>query len=270
MKGPGLLVTVVLLVLGGREAECSDPQIITDTPDALGGELLMCNLTDPNFQISGHQWFKGHKLVHEDKESSPITTYNITKVSVESSGQYTCKFLTVPELSADVNVTVPPHVVAYKKTEHSNEGDTGVMTCKSNSYPLVEHWMWYKTSEDGSVQSIVNGTDERYIIKSTGNKTELRIHQLDIEKDQGEYICNGTNVLGTSGETVTLRVRSRLAALWPFLGIVVEVLILVTIIFIYEKRRKPDEAPEDEDGGSAPLKSNAGANHETVRQRNSS
>ncbi|XP_075209006.1 basigin isoform X1 [Anomaloglossus baeobatrachus] len=246
------------------------PQIITDTPDALGGELLMCNLTDPNFQISGHQWFKGHKLVHEDKESSPITTYNITKVSVESSGQYTCKFLTVPELSADVNVTVPPHVVAYKKTEHSNEGDTGVMTCKSNSYPLVEHWMWYKTSEDGSVQSIVNGTDERYIIKSTGNKTELRIHQLDIEKDQGEYICNGTNVLGTSGETVTLRVRSRLAALWPFLGIVVEVLILVTIIFIYEKRRKPDEAPEDEDGGSAPLKSNAGANHETVRQRNSS
>ncbi|XP_073511189.1 basigin [Phyllobates terribilis] len=272
MKGSELLVAAVLLVLSGRGAECSDPEIITESPDALGGELLMCNLTDSTLQISGHQWFKGHKLVHEDKDGSQITTYNITKVNAESSGQYTCKFLTVSELTVtgEVNVTVPPHVAAYKKTEHSNEGDTGVMTCKSNSYPLVQHWMWYKASEDGGVQAIVNGTDERYFIKSIGNKTELRIHQLDIEKDQGEYICNGTNFLGTTGDTITLRVRSRLAALWPFLGIVAEVLILVTVIFIYEKRRKPDEAPEDEDGGSAPLKSNAGANHENVRQRNSS
>lgn len=92
----------------------------------------------------------------------------------------------------------------------------------------------------------MNGTDERYVIKSTGNKTELRINQLDIEKDQGEYICNGSNALGDTGATVSLHVRSRLAALWPFLGIVAEVIILVTIIFIYEKRRKPDEAPEGE------------------------
>ncbi|XP_071967110.1 basigin [Engystomops pustulosus] len=246
------------------------PRIITSSPDGPDGEILKCNLTDHSFQIAGHQWFKGHKLVHEDKDGSHITTYNITEVNVESSGQYTCKFLTVPDLIGVINVTVPPSVLAYKKTEHGNEGDTGVMTCKSNSYPFVEQWMWYRSSEDGSIQPLVNGTDERYYIKSTGNKTELRIHQLDIEKDQGEYICNGSNVLGTTGATVALRVRSRLAALWPFLGIVAEVIILVTIIFIYEKRRKPDEAPEDEDGGSAPLKSNAAANHETVRQRNSS
>ncbi|XP_075681572.1 basigin isoform X2 [Rhinoderma darwinii] len=269
MKGFGLLAAAVLLVLSGKGAECSGPTIVTSSPDEPGGEILSCNLTDSSFQVSGHQWYKGDKIVHEDEDGSLFTTYNITEVNVESSGQYTCKFLMVPDLTAVIDVTVPPHVLAYKKTEHSNEGDTGVMTCKSNSYPLVEQWMWYRSSEDGGVQPIVNGT-ERYFIKSTGNKTELRIHQLDIEKDQGDYICNGSNVLGSQGATVSLRVRSRLAALWPFLGIVAEVLILVTIIFIYEKRRKPDEVPEDEDGGSAPLKSNAGANHETVRQRNSS
>jgi len=91
-----------------------------------------------------------------------------------------------------------------------------------------------------SLQPIVNGSG-RYIIKSSGNKTELRILKLSIEEDAGDYHCNATNSDGFGGATVNLRVRSRLAALWPFLGIVAEVLVLVTIIFIYEKRRKPDE-----------------------------
>lgn len=91
-----------------------------------------------------------------------------------------------------------------------------------------------------SLQPIINGSG-RYIIKSSGNKTELRILKLSIEEDTGDYHCNATNSDGFGGAMVNLRVRSRLAALWPFLGIVAEVLILVTIIFIYEKRRKPDE-----------------------------
>jgi hypothetical protein len=57
----------------------------------------------------------------------------------------------------------------------------------------------------------------------------------------GTYECLGISDAGKAQDQIQLRVRSQLAALWPFLGIVAEVIILVTIIFIYEKKRKPDE-----------------------------
>ncbi|CAH2293164.1 basigin, partial, partial [Pelobates cultripes] len=251
------------------------PIIITNSPEEIVEGtyvILSCNLTDPTLPISGHEWLKGSKVVQEDKDSSQIMFYNVSEVNAESSGQYTCKFLTTPEVGEVINVTVSPHVIAYKKSEHGNEGDTGVLTCKSSSFPPVELWAWSLVTEGGiesdhlttAGEPIVNGSKDRFIIKSSGNKTELRILKLDIEADQGTYACNGTNFLGTTGATVSLRVRSRLAALWPFLGIVAEVIILVTIIFIYEKRRKPDEAPEAAEFASGTMKSNSGANHDNM------
>ncbi|KAJ6651727.1 hypothetical protein lerEdw1_020675 [Lerista edwardsae] len=151
-----------------------------------------------------------------------------------------CCFPAPPWLTCWHFFAVKPHVSAYKKSEHGNEKDTGVLVCKSTSYPPVTQWMWFKMIDDGP-QLIINGSEDRFFIKSEANKTELRILNLDTQKDPGEYSCNATNELGEGSALVGLRVRSRLAALWPFLGIVAEVLVLVTIIFIYEKRRKPDE-----------------------------
>ncbi|XP_066492502.1 basigin [Tiliqua scincoides] len=245
------------------------PQISV-SPEVTAGSnvVISCNITDPPSAVKGHYWMKGERKLESNGTSPDFASFMIPAVDYETSGEYHCVFETVPLSKATVFVKVKPHVTAYKKSEHGNERDTGVLTCKCNSYPPVALWTWFKVV-DGAPQPVINGSEDRFFIKSEQNKTELRILSLDIQKDPGEYICNGTNELGEGSAVVSLRVRSRLAALWPFLGIVAEVLVLVTIIFIYEKRRKPDEVPDDDDGGSAPLKSNA-TNHKdkNVRQRN--
>ncbi|NWU59003.1 BASI protein, partial [Dromas ardeola] len=240
------------------------PDITTHVISESGKLILSCNMTVPYPGISGHEWMHGDKILHTDADSGPLTSYIIEGKKEEHSGIYECVYKTSPVIKGQVNISVAPQVLAYKKSEHGNEGDTGVLICKSPSFPAVDAWAWYKNGQEVSAR-IINGSG-RYIIKSSGNKTELRILKLSIEEDTGDYHCNATNSYGSGSAIVNLRVRSRLAALWPFLGIVAEVLVLVTIIFIYEKRRKPDEVL---DGKRRLEKSNA-TNHKdkNVRQRN--
>lgn len=70
-------------------------------------------------------------------------------------------------------------------------------------------------------------------------------------KDAGSWSCvasytkdfNNTDI---EIATTTLRVKDKLAALWPFLGICAEVLVLCAIILIYEKKRNKSELDESD------------------------
>lgn len=68
--------------------------------------------------------------------------------------------------------------------------------------------------------------------------------------DRGDVICTVSYNLSDSKHTsqakTVLRVKDKLAALWPFLGICAEVVVLCAIILIYEKKRNKTELEESD------------------------
>lgn len=70
--------------------------------------------------------------------------------------------------------------------------------------------------------------------------------------DRNTYVCGATNIANRNGTEVEtyVRVKDKLAALWPFLGICAEVIVLCTIILIYEKKRNKTELDESDTDGS--------------------
>jgi len=67
---------------------------------------------------------------------------------------------------------------------------------------------------------------------------------------------NGDGKFVVANATVLVQVKDKYAALWPFLGICVEVAVLCTIILIYEKRRAKRIEEEERQEEAAHLNAN--------------
>ncbi|XP_027889289.1 embigin [Xiphophorus couchianus] len=223
--------------------------------------------------ITGY-WRKGGVEIQDsrvpvDPENQQYTlkrVFNI--VSEEHLGNYTCVFENEAEL--DFILAVPQIGERREKPIVSYVGDFVVLTCKmEDNKPVPRTWNWFKN----------NGTDkeqlfeaQRYDITVNGRSAKLKVKDVS-EADSGVYHCAAVYNISTSTSKMHLKVITIWEPLKPFLSILVEVVILVTAILIYERshsKKKEAEAngPNADPKNTQPQGEDEEAEESTsVRQR---
>ncbi|XP_068458698.1 neuroplastin-like isoform X2 [Clinocottus analis] len=252
-----------ILVLQKPKINASD-QTILSADNPIKHISLQCNLTTAHTPHKESFWVKNGQEIKNTRTELRNTAYRIIKSRADDSGEYMCvyTFAMAPNANATIEVKAKPDVTGHKRSENKNEGENAMLYCKSVGYPHPT-WTWRKM--DGTSSTDIDNSTGRFFITIRDNYTELNILNLDISSDPGIYQCNATNMIGNTAETTILRVRSHLAPLWPFLGVLAEIIILVVIIVVYEKRKRPDDIID-----AVPTKTNSTNNHKdkNIRQRN--
>ncbi|KAM7353034.1 immunoglobulin domain-containing protein Bsg isoform 2-T12 [Cochliomyia hominivorax] len=208
--------------------------------------ILSCDITDPS--VTDLTWEKNGTDVRKVKELegrfriiAAERKFIIDKTEVNDDGLYSC---VANNQKKDINV-VANVVVRVPSNSGVVEGEKLTIICTVVGTDPKLSWAFRNLT--------ISSTFERYILKADENNVEnaiLVIENASLD-DRGEYKCIGRNAATDIGKTEAsdvsfVRVKGKYAALWPFLGICVEVLILCTIILIYEKRRNKSELDESD------------------------
>lgn len=216
--------------------------------------ILSCNITGKDAHNGKLTWTRNDKDVSEDpqlKDRYEIidkeNKFIIPKPDDKDAGLYVCSESKLG-LRREINVMAN---VYFKKLPDSIavvEGEKLLIHCKSfGSNPIIS---WH-IGDDNYTES-----DGRVILKEDENDIKNAILIIDqaVLEDRKWYNCSVTSdavLLGNAGfapdSTHTyVRVKGKLAALWPFLGICAEVFVLCAIILIYEKKRNKAEMDESD------------------------
>lgn len=159
-------------------------------------------------------------------------------------------------------VTGKPEFASFKSKHHTKdvdsfniiEGDNLQLICEVVLQESFKHdnitFVWYRKFDNGQDETLQGSNfkisydeehDSQYnfhIKKSFLNMDNLKY------SDRAVYICEAANGRIKANNTVRVRVKDKLAALYPFLGIVAEVTILCIIIFVYERKRSKSDADD--------------------------
>lgn len=221
--------------------------------------LLSCNQTDGD----NVAWKRNDEVV---LNTDRITVHKhnsslyFTSAEKEDVANYTC----MPSQQT-INVVYLKLKKELPKSTTVLENDKMSLNCQVEGSPTpIVHWL-----KDGiAVEDAINSTRLELTDNDNVKDGKLRIEPV-LKIDAGNYACVINQYSLVLNTTTEVKVKDIYAALWPFLGIVTEVVILCFIIFIYEKRRikQEDYDDSDTDQDANEQKSPSDGKEAEVRQR---
>ncbi|XP_068236492.1 basigin-like isoform X2 [Palaemon carinicauda] len=246
----------------GRNEEKGDPQG-EDIQVLFEGRpvKIFCNLTAEGGENNGTptpkteipiEWFKDDKPIVEG-EKFKIIKENFTLVIENSeradAGDYKCVLNTASERLSRDHKLIFLEIRRLEKSQNVDEKQPFSIECPVDGIPEPSI-IWMKNQKP-MYDLMVN--DSRISLgPNSNNITNGTLTIINAEwGDRGNYSCNITIFSYNFEKWTFLRVKDIYAALWPFIGIVIEVVILGIIIIIFEKRRAKAEFDEsDTDQGN--------------------
>jgi len=224
---------------------------------------IQCNTTETGIRM---EWEKDGENITFTK--NPRIKISENKLVIEVSekddmGNYSCRTFKQDAKTGEkiIIVIARPHVGMHKDVTVV-EGEKLTLECQVyGSPPLNISWTvgnetYYSSQGRIQLEPHDNIPNAQLVIKEAAMG------------DRGTYSCNATNANNsTDGAAVYVRVKDKLAALWPFLGICAEVFVLCAIILIYEKKRNKTELEESDTDNSPETKNTPDHGKDSVRQR---
>ncbi|XP_067084445.1 embigin [Osmerus mordax] len=201
--------------------------------------------------------------------------YNLKKVfsiNKDNLGDYSCVFVGSQDVAKiDFHLAAPKMSDMRDKPVVSYVGDSVVIDCKSKKPPV--YWLWYKVNgtEKELIDTGANASRHGMHVNAEGYHSKLTVLLVN-ESDAGIYSCSAVFHIGASEGHVELRVITFIEPLKPFLAILVEVVVLVFLILLCEKRNSRKQNHSGNENQSAQTSKlaqgeNGMEESSTIRQR---
>ncbi|CAH8554745.1 unnamed protein product [Schistosoma turkestanicum] len=143
-------------------------------------------------------------------------------------------------------VSSPPVIRSRFGPVRGHEGNPLSVLCEIDGFPEAKKVVWERLVEnenDPTRNKLVPVTNA--IFKPHEGTKDAIMEWTDASNATGFYMCTAKSDLGTDSLLLEVRIKSKLAPLWPFIGILAELVVLGIIILIYEraqaKRRRDEE-----------------------------
>lgn len=224
---------------------------------------IHCNTTETGIRM---EWEKDGENITVPKDNRIKIADNklvIDETKNEDSGNYSCRIFKQDVKTGEQNIIViaKPQVMMQADVTVV-EGERLMLECVVRGTPLP-NVSWTVGNET------YYGSQGRVILKPHLDvPNALFVYEDAKMEDRGLYSCIATNAYNfTNNATAYVRVKDKLAALWPFLGICAEVFVLCAIILIYEKKRNKTELEESDTDNSPETKNTPDHGKDSVRQR---